>query len=124
MSNLPPGKLPALPLVTGEGAQFEVAELVNQLEVSPDLSSKVRGAARVGQRRWNLYLDNGITILLPEKNVAEALARLAALESSQHLLSNGVKNVDLRFSGRVIVGIAEIEETTSEKLKLKLSPNE
>jgi cell division protein FtsQ len=124
MSNLPPGKLPALPLVTGEGAQFEVAELVNQLEVSPDLSSKVRGAARVGQRRWNLYLDNGITILLPEKNVVEALARLAALESSQHLLSNGVKNVDLRFSGRVIVGIAEIEETTSEKLKLKLSPNE
>jgi len=124
MSNVTPGKLPALPLVTGEGAQFEVAELVNQLEVSPDLSSKMNGAARVGQRRWNLYLDNGITILLPEKNVAEALARLAALESSQHLLSKGVKSVDLRFSGRVIVGIAEIEETTSEKSKLKLSQNE
>jgi cell division protein FtsQ len=82
------------------------------------------GAARVGQRRWNLYLDNGITILLPEKNVAEALARLAALESSQHLLSKGVKSVDLRFSGRVIVGIAEIEETASEKSKLKLSQKE
>ena len=124
MSNLPPGKLPALPLVTGEGAQFEVAELVNQLEVSPDLSSKVSGAARVGQRRWNLYLDNGITILLPEKNVTEALARMAALESSQHLLSKGVKSVDLRFSGRMIVRIAEVDETTSEKSKLKLSQNE
>jgi cell division protein FtsQ len=124
MSNVAPGKLPALPLVTGEGAQFEVAELVNQLEVSPDLSSNMSGAARVGQRRWNLYLDNGITILLPEKNVTEALARLAALESSQHLLSKGVKSVDLRFSGRVIVGIAEIEETKSEKSKLKLSQNE
>jgi cell division protein FtsQ len=124
MSNVTPGKLPALPLVTGEGAQFEVAELVNQLEVSPDLSSKMNGAARVGQRRWNLYLDNGITILLPEKNVTEALARLAALESSQHLLSKGVKSMDLRFSGRVIVGIAEIEETTSEKSKLKLSQSE
>ena len=67
MSNVTPGKLPALPLVTGEGAQFEVAGLVNQLEVSPDLSSKIRGAARVGQRRWNLYLDNGVTVLLPEK---------------------------------------------------------
>ena len=124
MSNVTLGKLPALPLVTGEGAQFEVAELVNQLEVSPDLSSRVSGAARVGQRRWNLYLDNGITILLPEKNVAEALARLAALESSQHLLSKGVRSVDLRFPGRVIVGIAEIEETASEKSKLKLSQNE
>ncbi len=124
MSNLPPGKLPSLPLVSGEGAQFEVAGLVNQLEVYPDLSSKVSGAARVGQRRWNLYLDNGISILLPENNVAEALARLEALESSQHLLSKGVKNVDLRLSGRVIVGIAEIEETTSDKSKLKLSQNE
>lgn len=124
MSNVLPGNLPALPLVTGEGAQFEVAELVNQLEVSTDLSSKVSGAARVGQRRWNLYLDNGITVLLPEENVAGALARLSALESSQHLLSKGVRSVDLRFPGRVIVGIAEIEETTSGKSKLKLSQNE
>jgi cell division protein FtsQ len=124
MSNVLPGNLPALPLVTGEGAQFEVAELVNQLEVSADLSSKVSGAARVGQRRWNLYLDNGITILLPEENVAIALARLSALETSQQLLSKGVRSVDLRFPGRVIVGIAEIEETTSGKSKLKLSQNE
>ena len=124
MSNVLPGNLPALPLVTGEGAQFMVAELVNQLEVSADLSSKVSGAARVGQRRWNLYLDNGITILLPEENVAGALARLSALESSQNLLSKGVRSVDLRFPGRVIVGIAEIEETTSGKSKLKLSQNE
>ena len=124
MSNVLPGNLPALPLVTGEGAQFEVADLVNQLEVSTDLSSKVSGAARVGQRRWNLYLDNGITILLPAENVAGALARLSTLESSQHLLSKGVRSVDLRFPGRVIVGIAEIEETTSGKSKLKLSQNE
>ncbi len=124
MSNVLPGKLPALPLVTGEGAQFEVADLVNQLEVSPDLSLKMNGAARVGQRRWNLYLDNGITILLPEKNVAGALARLAALESSQHLLSKGIRSVDLRFPGRVIVGIAEITETAAEKPKLKVSQNE
>jgi cell division protein FtsQ len=124
MSNVLPGNLPALPLVTGEGAQFEVADLVNQLEVSPDLSSKVSGAARVGQRRWNLYLDNGITILLPEENGAGALTRLSALESSQHLLSKGVRSLDLRFPGRVIVGIAEIEETTSGKSKLKLSQNE
>jgi cell division protein FtsQ len=124
MSNVLPGKLPALPLVTGEGAQFEVADLVNQLEVSPDLSSKVSGAARVGQRRWNLYLDNGITVLLPEKNVEAALARLEGLDASQHLLSKGVRSVDLRFPGRVIVGIAEIAETTADKVKLKLSQNE
>ena len=124
MSNVLPGQLPALPLVTGEGAQFEVADLVNQLEASPDLKLKMNGAARVGQRRWNLYLDSGITVLLPEKDVGAALARLAALESSQQLLSKGVRSVDLRFPGRVIVGIAEIEGTATDKAKLKLSQNE
>ena len=124
MSNVLPGQLPALPLVTGEGAQFEVADLVNQLEASPDLKLKMNGAARVGQRRWNLYLDSGITVLLPEKGFGAALARLAALESSQQLLSKGVRSVDLRFPGRVIVGIAEIEGTATDKAKLKLSQNE
>ncbi len=124
MSNVLPEKLPELPLVSGEGAQFAVAELVNQLEVSPDLSSKINGAARVGQRRWNLYLDNGITVLLPEKDVEAALARVAALDASQHLLSKGIKSVDLRFPGRVIVGIAEIRETPAAKAKGKVSQNE
>ena len=124
MSNVRPGRLPDLPLVSGEGAQFEVAGLVNQLEVSPHLSSKIRGAARVGQRRWNLYLDNGVTVLLPEKQVEAALARVAALDASQHLLSKGVKSVDLRFPGRVIVAIARIEETAAEKAKVKLSQSE
>ena len=124
MSNVLPGQLPPLPLVTGEGAQFEVADLVNQLEASPDLKLKMNGAARVGQRRWNLYLDSGITVLLPEKDVGAALARLAALESSQQLLSKGVRSVDLRFPGRVIVGIAEIEGTAMDRAKLKLSQNE
>lgn len=124
ISNVMPGKLPDLPLVTGEGAQFEAANLVNQLEVSPDLSSRVRGAARVGQRRWNLYLDNGITVLLPETGVGEALARVAALDASQHLLSKGIRSVDLRFNGRVIVGIARIEEKPSDKARVKLSENE
>ena len=94
--------------MTGEGAQFSAQELVNQLEVTPNLLLRVKAAARVGQRRWNLYLDNGIAIQLPEKDVEAALARLDALDTSQQLLSKGIRNVDLRLSGRVIVGVAEV----------------
>jgi cell division protein FtsQ len=114
MSNLAPGSMTSLPLVTGEGAQTEVKGLVNQLEATPDLLLKLKAAARVGQRRWNLYLDNGITILLPENDVAAALAQLQALEGRQHLLSKGVRIVDLRFSGRVIVAIAEINDASAD----------
>ncbi len=108
MSNVTPGQMDGLLLVTGEGAQFAAQELVNQLEVTPNLLLRVKAAARVGQRRWNLYLDSGITIQLPEKDVEAALARLDALDASQQLLSKGIRNVDLRLSGRVIVGVAEV----------------
>lgn len=108
MSNVTPSQLEGLLLVTGEGAQFAAQELVNQLEVTPNLLLRVKAAARVGQRRWNLYLDNGITIQLPERDVEAALARLDALDTSQQLLSKGIRNVDLRLSGRVIVGVAEV----------------
>lgn len=77
-----------------------------------------------GSAGGNLYLDNGVTVLLPEKQVEAALARVAALDASQHLLSKGVKSVDLRFPGRVIVAIARIEETAAEKAKVKLSQSE
>ena len=121
MSNVNLGQLSDLPLVTGEGAQTAAAELVNHLEVNPDLLLKTKAAARVGQRRWNLYLDNGIIVQLPENNVEAALARLATLEHSQHLLSKGVKNIDLRFSGRVIVGIAGIKDATDGAVKISQS---
>ena len=121
MSNLSPSALTALPLVTGEEAQFEVAGLVNQLEATPDLSLKLKAAARVGQRRWNLYLDNHVTVLLPEKEVEAALQRLHGLDASQHLLSKGVKTVDMRFPGRVIVGIAQVDEAMAGTAKPKTS---
>ena len=121
MSNLSANAMTTLPLVTGEGAQTAVEELVNQLEVTPDLSLKLKAAARVGQRRWNLYLDNHITVRLPEKDVAAAMQRLQGLDASQHLLSKGIRTVDLRFPGRVIVGISQLVEASAVPAKAKPS---
>ncbi len=107
MSSLDPSRLPALPLITGEGADKAAEGLVNQLEATPDLLLKLYAAARVGQRRWNLYFDNGVTVLLPDTDMDKALTRLQDLEAGQHILSKGIKTVDLRFTDRVIVGIAD-----------------
>lgn len=107
MRSLAPGKLPDLPLVTGEGADTAAEELVNQLEATPDLSSRLYAAARVGKRRWNLYLDTGVVVLLPEADSAGALARLQQVQSREDILSKGIKTVDLRFEDRMIIGLAD-----------------
>jgi cell division protein FtsQ len=83
-------------------------ELVNQLEAVPALKAKIRAAARVGTRRWTLYLDNGVTVLLPEHDVEAALALAGKLDSTQGLLSKGITSLDLRLADRVTVAVAEV----------------
>ena len=120
MSSLDPARLPKLPLVTGEGAQSAISELVNQLEAHPRLKSKLLAAARVGQRRWTLHLDNGVSVALPERDVEKAMTRVEDLDQRYDLLSKGIKGIDLRVAGRVTVMVSEVSATGSES-KLKLS---
>ena len=85
-----------LMLITGDGAQLEVSQLVNQLEAWPGVQSRARAAARVGNRRWTLHFDGGRRALLPEKGVEAALARLADLIRRHQVLGSGIREIDLR----------------------------
>lgn len=107
MSTLDPRRLASLLLVTGEGAHRAAAELVGQLDQVPKVKRHVTAAARVGERRWTLYLDNGITVALPQKDPAKALEALAELDRSQKILSKGIKSIDLRLADEMIVELPE-----------------
>jgi cell division protein FtsQ len=106
MSTLDPKRMSSLLLVTGEGAHRAAAALVNDLETVPQVRKHVLAAARVGQRRWTLFLDNGVTVALPEAGSSKALAALAKLDQAQGLLSKGIKGIDLRLPGEMIVELA------------------
>jgi cell division protein FtsQ len=108
MSGLAASELVRLPLVTGEGANTAAADLINQLSAYPDILLQVKASARVGKRRWTLYLDSGITVQLPENGWQDALRMADELNRTQQLLSRGIRSVDLRLAGRVIVEVAEL----------------
>jgi cell division protein FtsQ len=88
-------------LVTGEGADRGVSDLVNRLEAHPDLGSLVRAAARVGDRRWTLHLSNGQRIALPETGMDAALTLVEDLNRRHGLFGKAVAEVDLRLKDRV-----------------------
>jgi cell division protein FtsQ len=101
ISPLEPGAAGRLLLVTGEGAQRAVADLVNHLEAHPALLSKVSAASRVGDRRWTLHLASGQRLLLPESGEDQALARFEMLERRFDILARAVSDIDLRLAERV-----------------------
>lgn len=121
MSTLDPRRLASLLLVTGEGAHRAAAELVGQLDQVPKVKRHVTAAARVGERRWTLYLDNGMTVALPEKDPAKALEALAQLDSSQKILSKGIKSIDLRLADEMIVELPEAVAPEKDIKNFKVS---
>jgi cell division protein FtsQ len=96
-------KFTDLLLVSGDGAETTASQLVNQLEVWPDIHSSVKGAARVGKRRWTLYFSGGRQALLPENGVETALAVLADMQARHKVLSSGIRVIDLRLAGSAVL---------------------
>jgi len=94
-----------LPLVVGEGAASHAAELLDMLASEPDLASRVTAAVRVGDRRWNLRIDNAIEVLLPADAPASAWAQLARLERSSAILKRDVQTVDVRLPDRLVLRV-------------------
>jgi cell division protein FtsQ len=95
-----------LPMVVGEGAAGHAAELLEMLASETDLAARVTAAVRVGDRRWNLRIDNAIDVLLPADEAASAWSQLARLERSSAILKRDVQTIDLRLPDRLVLRIS------------------
>jgi len=61
---------------------------------------RVRGLLRVGERRWDVILDRGQKIMLPEKGAVEALQQVLVMDENSRVLSREVSVVDVRNPAR------------------------
>ena len=113
-----------LPLVVGRGAERQAKNFLAIVARYPDIRTMLRASILVAQRRWNLQLDNGIDVRLPEGDVEEAFQRLIALDHEKKLLSRDIVAVDLRLPDRVIVRLSDAaalarEDALKDKKKKK-----
>lgn len=99
-SRMPPGAETLL-LLGGPGAPEHVGDLLLLLTYEPAVARQLRAAVWVGQRRWNLVLNNGVEIWLPEEDAVAALQQLAKLDGQHKLLSREFGVVDLRLPDKL-----------------------
>ncbi len=102
-------------VLVGKNAPLGAISLINVLERAPVLHKRVSAAVRVGDRRWNIRMDNGIYIRLPENNAVAAWDRFAKLERRYKLLSKDLVSIDLRIPDQLIVRTRSESPTKSQK---------
>lgn len=106
-------QLTDLLLVVGADAPKHTIDLIAALEKYEEIYTKVRSAVRVGNRRWNLILNdvqNGLEILLPETNIETALQRLQQDNEKEKLFEKDLQRIDLRQSDRLVVRTKEVKK--------------
>lgn len=96
-----------MPLIAGEGAEHHVPQALRLFSAAAPLADRVIGLVRVGERRWDLVLDRGQRIKLPEQGAVEALDRVVALNHAEELLERDIKVVDMRLAHRPTVQLTE-----------------
>jgi cell division protein FtsQ len=96
-----------LPFVAGEDANEKISEYMALLDAAGDLRERILAGVRVASRRWTLKMTNGIEVLLPERDAAAAMARLADLQRVYHILDKDVLSLDLRQPDRLIARLSE-----------------
>ena len=72
--------LSGLPVIVGEKAPDMASQLFEVLKNEPVMASRVKAAIMISSRRWDLIMDDirtGITVKLPDKNLADAWRKLA-----------------------------------------------
>jgi len=103
---VPPRYL-ALPLVVGKGAAQAARPFLGLVARFATIAPRIEAAVLVAGRRWNLYLKDGIEVLLPEGAAERALETLSGLAQTKKLLSRDIVAVDLRQADRVSVKLSQ-----------------
>jgi cell division protein FtsQ len=111
-----------LPLVVGKGAEVRAKEFLALLARYPQVNAVTRAATLVGERRWNLRLNDGLDVRLPENDVGNALATLSNLDKDEHLFSKDIVAIDLRLPDRLVVQLSDDAAKAREEALKKKEP--
>lgn len=95
-----------LPVMVGKGANQKAKWLLDLVAAEQGIANRLTAAVFIGERRWNIRIDDRIDVRLPAVAPAEALTRLGELEKEHGLFQRDIVAIDLRLDDRLIVRLA------------------
>lgn len=95
-------------LISGPGAQKQVAELGRLLDAAPALKPQIAAAEWIGNRRWNLTFKTDQMLALPEGDKGPAaLVKFAEMDGRNRLIGGKAIAIDMRVPDRAYLRCAD-----------------
>jgi cell division protein FtsQ len=91
-------EFPRLPVFVGDKPDG-ASDLVEAIALHRAVAARVKAMKRVGGRRWNLVLDDGVIVKLPEDSWGAELGTLERMIVDRGVLEYDVSEIDLRTHG-------------------------
>jgi len=114
ITELNPNNFKNLKVIAGPNALEDIPAIISIIKNYPQFEKKIKSLLRVGDRRWTIRLHNGITIHLPEKNVANAIEEIEDLDRKHSLLSRYIEIIDMRLPDRIDILPSEVMINSSK----------
>ena len=92
-------KFANLPMLDGDGAPQAAADIVDAVAQHRAVAARVKFYKRQSDRRWNLILDDGVIVKLPETGWQKELETLESLIVDKAILERNLAEIDLRTPG-------------------------
>ena len=89
-------KFRRLPKLVGDGAPAAAADLVDAVATHRAITARIAAYQRISKRRWNLLLDDGVVVQLPETGWQKQLDALEHLIIDGSILERDITQIDLR----------------------------
>ena len=88
-----------LPIFVGKNSNKN-ANVILGLIKKNDINLNYTSFSYIDDRRWNINLNNGVKILLPENKILDTLKLLKKIDSEYDVLKGNFVEIDLRIYGR------------------------
>ena len=110
-------KFSKLPKLIGPGAPETAADLVDGVMSRRAVSARTAAYERVSKRRWNLILNDGVVVQLPETGWAKELDTLEHLIVDNGILERDITEIDLRSPSQYFFMLKNGEKKDVERGK-------
>ena len=88
-----------LPIFIGKNSNKN-ANVILRLIKEIDINLNYKSFSFIDDRRWNIKLNNGVIILLPENKVSDTLKLLKKIDTEYDILKGNFVEIDLRIYGK------------------------